>query len=101
MRRLRHVEAVEFRKALLLESSRITVEQDKMGGIPCARTSHQTSQIGHSIPSITSNPVQNGNDLSLLRQLKHLSLSREGRSRRQPANGISDGGSLRGVDKEG
>jgi len=36
MRQL-NIEVVEFRKALLMEFSRITVDQDKMGGIPCIR----------------------------------------------------------------
>jgi uncharacterized protein (DUF433 family) len=36
-RQLSYIEAVEFRKVLLMEFSRITVEQDKMGGIPCIR----------------------------------------------------------------
>ena len=37
MRQLTYIEAVEFRKVLLMEFSRITVDQDKMGGIPCIR----------------------------------------------------------------
>ena len=36
-RYLSYIEDNEFRKVLLMEFSRITVEQDKMGGIPCIR----------------------------------------------------------------
>jgi len=36
-RQLSYIEAVEFRKVLCMEFSRITIEQDKMGGIPCIR----------------------------------------------------------------